>query len=110
MRPAFTPTEKVQALRTRYGNGEGPTEIAKALRISVSTVQKHTRDLPRQNPKRLAPKTVDDIYALRAKGYRRELVAETLGVSISSVKRYEPKKPKSAATRRRTAAPASRHN
>ena len=65
MRPAITPTETVQAIRKRYSEGEGPTKIAKALKISVSSVLKHTRDLPRQNPKRLAHKTVDDIYVLR---------------------------------------------
>ena len=106
MRPAITPAETVQAIRKRYKDGESLAKIARALMTSVSTVQKHTRDLPRRNPKQLTGKTVRDIYALREQGHRRELVAKTLGVSVSSVKRYEPK---SAATRRRTAAPTSRH-
>jgi len=109
VRPAITPPEKVEAIRKRYGEGQSLATIAKALMTSVSTVQKHTRDLPRRNPKQLTGKTVSDIYTLRAQGHRRERVAETLGISVSSVKRYE-QKPTGAATRRRTAAPASRHN
>ena len=107
--PPKTPEHIIKEARERYQRGEKPAQIAAALHLGTSTVRGHTSDLPRQPRPRITPDTVAAMLELRGKGLSREAVAKKLNVSPVSVWRHE-KKQKSAATRRRTAAPASRRS
>jgi DNA-directed RNA polymerase specialized sigma24 family protein len=100
------PPGKIKAIAQRYADGEIMAKIARDLRISASTVHRYTRDQPRRG--RIPPNGIgSEIQALRARGRSYQEVASALGVCVNTVKRRELK---SAATRRRTAAPASRHH
>lgn len=85
-------------LRARYANGELSPQIARELGISVATVTNHTRDLrnqPHSGPRHIqtvTPEIQDEIRKLRTQGIPRPLVAEKLGISEHTVKRFDPTK------------------
>ncbi|HTJ72788.1 MAG TPA: hypothetical protein VL551_34940 [Actinospica sp.] len=102
MNPAATPPAKVASIRRRYLADEPLKSIAENENCCLSTVVKNTRDLPRRQYSRTPPEIVAEIETLSARGVKRAAIANKLGVSVGTVRRYEA--PTSAIARRHRSA------
>ena len=94
-RPHQTLTpDVISAIRKRYTSGQRMTPIARELGVSISTVVKHTRDLPRQGRGRsLDPETVTALYELLDTGHSAHAASKKLGISDPTARRYRNRRP-----------------
>ena len=90
--------EQRQEIRVLFEQGKSKLEIAHILQISVSIINKN---IPRCKPitkgKRVpknTPETIQKCMELRKQGYPLRIIAEQLGISISSVWVYTKNIPK----------------
>lgn len=85
-----TAEDVIKRIRQRYDAGEPMPSIARNEKVSVTTVKKHTRDLPRRKSgNRLNPATLAEVKELSGQDLTQEAIALKLGINAATVRRYQ---------------------
>lgn len=102
----------IKSIEQGHAAGESFSSIAKRLNVSVSTVKKYTRHLPRRpSANHLNPATLTEVKELSATDLTQAAIAKKLGLAPSTIRRYQRAngtKPRPRGRPRKTAADLAR--